>query len=99
MAAGVPLGIWAYRMPQAGTWILGAVGVLQTVPSLALLAFLIAALFAAVLPAWLSRFAEVDYANEQLTRHLLLGGGLITVANVLIQVEALRQRRANARAA
>jgi drug/metabolite transporter (DMT)-like permease len=60
---------------------------------------LFASLFAAVLPAWLSRFAQVDYANEQLTRHLLLGGGLITVANVLIQIEALRQRRANARAA
>ena len=44
VAAGVPLGIWAHRMPRAGTWILGAAGVLQTVPSLALLAFLIAAL-------------------------------------------------------
>ncbi len=44
VAAGVPLGIWAHRVPRAGTWILGAAGVLQTVPSLALLAFLIAAL-------------------------------------------------------
>jgi osmoprotectant transport system permease protein len=41
---GVPLGTWAERAPQARPWILGAVGVLQTVPSLALLAFLIAAL-------------------------------------------------------
>jgi osmoprotectant transport system permease protein len=30
-------------MPRAGSWILGATGVLQTIPSLALLAFLIAA--------------------------------------------------------
>ncbi len=44
VAVGVPLGIWAHRMPHAGTWILGTAGVLQTVPSLALLAFLIAAL-------------------------------------------------------
>jgi osmoprotectant transport system permease protein len=43
-AVGLPLGIWANRMPWARTWILGAAGVLQTVPSLALLAFLIAAL-------------------------------------------------------
>ncbi len=43
-AAGVPLGIWAQRAPRAGFWILTLSGVLQTVPSLALLAFLIAAL-------------------------------------------------------
>jgi osmoprotectant transport system permease protein len=44
VAAGVPLGIWAHRAPRTRGWILGAAGVLQTVPSLALLAFLIAAL-------------------------------------------------------
>ena len=44
VATGVPLGIWANRMPRTGAWILGAAGVMQTVPSLALLAFLIAAL-------------------------------------------------------
>ncbi len=42
--AGVPLGIWAYRVPRAGHWILALTGVLQTVPSLAMLAFLIALL-------------------------------------------------------
>lgn len=41
---GVPLGVWAARMPRAGFWIVGTAGVLQTVPALALLAFLIAAL-------------------------------------------------------
>jgi len=41
---GVPLGIWAHRVRRARAWILGTTGVLQTVPSLALLAFLIAAL-------------------------------------------------------
>jgi osmoprotectant transport system permease protein len=44
IAAGVPLGIWANRAPRAGALILGATGLLQTMPSLALLAFLIAAL-------------------------------------------------------
>jgi osmoprotectant transport system permease protein len=44
VAAGLPLGVWAHRVPRARAWILGATGVLQTVPSLALLAFLIAAL-------------------------------------------------------
>jgi osmoprotectant transport system permease protein len=44
VAAGMPLGIWANRAPRARTWILGGAGVLQTMPSLALLAFLIAAL-------------------------------------------------------
>jgi osmoprotectant transport system permease protein len=41
VAAGVPLGVLAWRRPRLAGWVLGAVGVLQTVPSLALLAFLI----------------------------------------------------------
>ncbi|MGH8621083.1 MAG: glycine betaine ABC transporter substrate-binding protein, partial [Burkholderiales bacterium] len=44
VAIGVPLGIWADRAPRARYWVLAAAGVLQTVPALALLAFLIAAL-------------------------------------------------------
>ncbi len=39
---GVPLGLWSQRRPKAGQLILALVGVLQTIPSLALLAFLIA---------------------------------------------------------
>lgn len=38
---GIPLGVWADRSPGAGRIILGAVAVVQTIPSLALLAFLI----------------------------------------------------------
>ena len=45
------------------------------------------------LPGWISRFAGINYANEPLTSHLLIGGGCITLANVLIQIEAMRQRR------
>jgi osmoprotectant transport system permease protein len=44
VAVGVPLGVWADRAPRARYWILAGAGVLQTVPALALLAFLIAAL-------------------------------------------------------
>lgn len=43
-AVGIPLGIWAARSTVAHRIILPAVGVLQTIPSLALLAFLIALL-------------------------------------------------------
>jgi len=38
---GVPLGIWAARAPAAAQPILGTVSVIQTIPALALLAFLI----------------------------------------------------------
>jgi osmoprotectant transport system permease protein len=44
VVVGVPLGIAAWRWPRAAGVLLGTVGVLQTIPSLALLAFLIAAL-------------------------------------------------------
>jgi osmoprotectant transport system permease protein len=40
-ALAVPLGVWAERSHRASHWILAMVGVLQTIPSLALLAFLI----------------------------------------------------------
>jgi len=55
---GVPLGVLAWRRPGSAGWLLGAVAVLQTVPSLALLAFLIAAvgsigLLPAVIALWL----------------------------------------------
>ncbi len=41
---GIPLGVWSARRASAGRVILNIVGVLQTVPSLALLALLIALL-------------------------------------------------------
>jgi drug/metabolite transporter (DMT)-like permease len=53
------------------------------------------AMLALCLPAWFSLWGGLDYANETLTLNLLLGGGLITAANVLIQ---LKPRRAAASA-
>jgi drug/metabolite transporter (DMT)-like permease len=48
-----------------------------------------ASLLALFLPAIFSRWAGLDYANERVTWHLLLGGGLITLANVFIQLKPL----------
>jgi drug/metabolite transporter (DMT)-like permease len=51
---------------------------------------LFASLLALFLPAWLSVWAAINYANERATVSLLIGGGLITAANVLIQLPARR---------
>ncbi len=51
IAAAVPLGVWAARRPRAGRAILGAVGVVQTIPSLALLVFMIPLLGIGARPA------------------------------------------------
>lgn len=37
------------------------------------------------LPAWFSAWGGIDYPNERVTLSLLIGGGLITAANLLIQ--------------
>ena len=42
IAIGVPLGVLAHRVPRLSSTLMAGVGVVQTVPSLALLAFLIA---------------------------------------------------------
>lgn len=46
------------------------------------------------LPGSLSRWAGVDYANEHATLHLVLGGGLITAANILLHAHWLKGKRA-----
>jgi osmoprotectant transport system permease protein len=57
VALGVPLGIAAAKLPWAAQPVLGAVGVIQTVPSLALFAFLIALLGTiGTLPALIALF-------------------------------------------
>jgi osmoprotectant transport system permease protein len=38
---GIPLGIWSYKWPPLGQLILGAISILQTLPSMALLVFMI----------------------------------------------------------
>ena len=46
-----------------------------------------ASAMAPFLPAWFSVWANINYANERATWTLLVGGGLITLANVLIQLK------------
>jgi osmoprotectant transport system permease protein len=57
IVVGVPIGIAAWRWPRSASLLLGAVAVLQTVPSLALLAFLIALVGSiGVVPALIALF-------------------------------------------
>jgi len=73
---GVPLGVWAHRAPGARGWIMGAAGVLQTIPSLALLAFLIAALDRiGTLPAVIALFL---YSLLPIVRNTEAGLGGVT---------------------
>lgn len=44
-----------------------------------------ASALALFLPAWFSVWAGLHYANEQLTARLLVGGALVTAANLLLQ--------------
>jgi drug/metabolite transporter (DMT)-like permease len=44
-------------------------------------------LFALFLPALLAPLLGITYANETATRHLLIGGSLITIANILIALK------------
>jgi drug/metabolite transporter (DMT)-like permease len=43
-----------------------------------------ASVFALFVPAWLSTMATVNYPNETISPHLLLGGGLVIAANLLV---------------
>lgn len=45
----------------------------------------ITSVLALFLPGWISIWAGINYANETLTVRLLVGGGLVTAANVLLQ--------------
>lgn len=51
---------------------------------------LFATAFALFLPAMLGPLLGVDYANERFTTHLIIGGTLITAANVLISLKPPR---------
>jgi drug/metabolite transporter (DMT)-like permease len=51
-----------------------------------------ASLFALFLPALFSRWSGIHYANEQFTLRLLIGGGLVTAANILVQSPWLEKK-------
>jgi osmoprotectant transport system permease protein len=88
--AGVPLGIWAFTRPRLAGLLMGAVGIAQTIPSLALLAFLIALVGAiGFVPALLALFV---YALLPIVRNT--HAGLAAVAPGLAQAgTALGLRR------
>lgn len=67
---GVPLGIAAFRFPGPGRWITGATGVLQTIPSLALLVFMIPLLGIGAAPAIAALFL---YSLLPIVRNTELG--------------------------
>ena len=68
---GIPLGIWAARQPRAASPILGITGLIQTIPSLALLVFLIAAVHATgIVPAIIALFL---YALLPIVRNTYTG--------------------------
>ena len=54
VAVGVPVGLWLTRRPHWAPAVLGAAGVLQTVPSIALLGFLIPLMGIGAVPAILA---------------------------------------------
>lgn len=98
VAAGVPLGIAAWRFPRGAGVLLGAVAVLQTIPSLALLAFLIAAMGSiglapalvalflyALLPIVRNTFTGLQAVPAGLTQAALSLG--LTPAQTLARVE------------
>jgi osmoprotectant transport system permease protein len=66
----IPLGVWAARRPHAGTWILGTLGALYTIPSLALLALLVQAVGLGFSPIFA---ALVVYAQFMLARSVAVG--------------------------
>ncbi len=70
IAIGVPLGVAAFRHPRTGRWILGLVGVLQTIPSLALLVFMIPLLGIGAAPAIAALFL---YSLLPIVRNTELG--------------------------
>ncbi|HEU4460014.1 MAG TPA: glycine betaine ABC transporter substrate-binding protein [Methylibium sp.] len=78
---GVPLGVWAWARPRVAPWMLGMVGVVQTLPSLALLTFLIAALdHIGAVPALIALFL---YALLPIVRNA--HAGLVGVPAALAQ--------------
>src|SRR6202011_236247 len=72
LAIALPLGVVAARNPRAGTVILGATGVLYTIPSLALLALLVAVPFLG-LGQRTAIVALVVYAQMVLIRGVVAG--------------------------
>jgi len=71
IAVGVPLGVIAAKLPKSEQIVLGAVGLIQTIPSLALLAFLIA--LTGTIGTWPALVALFLYALLPIVRNTCTG--------------------------
>jgi osmoprotectant transport system permease protein len=97
LAIALPLGIYAARRPRIAAWLLGALGAIYTIPSLALLAVLVRWLG---IGFWSIFVALVAYAQFMLARNIVAGiagvdraqvdaahGLGMSAAQVLVRVE------------
>lgn len=70
LLVALPVGIYAARHPHAATWILGSLGALYTIPSLALLAVFVELFGLGFVPIFV---ALVLYGQFMLTRNVVAG--------------------------
>jgi osmoprotectant transport system permease protein len=70
LAIALPLGLYAARHPRAAPWLLGTLGAIYTIPSLALLAVLVAWFGLGFTPIFI---ALVVYAQFMLARNVTAG--------------------------
>jgi len=73
IAIGVPLGIFLTRRPKARPWLLGFANIMQTIPSLALLGFLIPIPFIGGIGKRTAIVALVLYALLPILRNTFVG--------------------------
>ncbi len=69
-ALALPLGLFAARRPRVAPWLLGTLGAIYTIPSLALLAVLVEAVGLGFAPVFV---ALVVYAQFMLARNVVAG--------------------------
>jgi hypothetical protein len=54
-----------------------------------------ASVFALFLPSLIAQWTRLDYKNERLSTSLMIGGGLIVAANLVMQLGRRVERRTN----
>jgi osmoprotectant transport system permease protein len=79
LVIAVPLGIYAARRPHLANWVLGVLGALYTIPSLALLAVLVQLMGLGFAPIFV---ALVIYAQFMLARNVVAGVNGVDPAQV-----------------
>ena len=79
LVIAVPLGVYAARRPHLSSWVLGALGALYTIPSLALLAVLVQLFGLGFAPIFV---ALVAYAQFMLARSVVAGIAAVDRAQV-----------------